>query len=172
MKGTILVCLKELVEKRFGKATWDRAMAEAAVPHQLFLAHTDVPDATVTALLGALSKISGLPAKALLDAFGDYWANDYATRVYAAHYRQHETAMAFLLSVDGLHKSMTRTIPNAHPPRFTYEVKGEKSFVMSYDSPRKLAGLVPGLVRGVARRYGTTCTVRELPGDRFEVTFP
>ncbi len=62
--------------------------------------------------------------------------------------------------------------PASRCARFTYEVKGEKSFVMSYDSPRRLAGLVPGLVRGVARRYGTTCTVRELPGDRFEVTFP
>jgi len=172
MKGTILVCLKELVEKKFGKPVWEKALAAAGVPGQIFLAPADVPDATVMTILGELSKATKAPAQALLDAFGDYWANEYATRVYASYYRQHDTAMDFLLGMDALHQSMTKTIPNAHPPRFTYERKGDKSFVMTYQSPRKLGAMVPGLVRGVARRYGTRCSIRDLGGDRFEVTFP
>ncbi len=172
MKGTILVCLKELVEKRFGKPAWDGALTAAGVPGQLFLAPADVPDETVMKVLAALSKTTNTSGQALMDAFGDYWANEYATRVYASYYRQHETAMDFLLGMDKLHQTMTKTIPNAHPPHFTYERKGDRSFVMTYASPRHLGAMVPGLVRGVARRYGTRCTIRDLGGDRFEVAFP
>lgn len=172
MKGTIVVCLKELVEKRFGKPAWESTIAAAGVPGQIFLAPADVPDETVMKILAQLSKVTNTPAQALMDAFGDYWANEYATRVYASYYRQHETAMDFLLGVDALHTSMTKTIPNAHPPHFTYERKGDRSFIMTYASPRKLGALVPGLVRGVARRYGARCIIRELGGDRFEISFP
>ncbi len=171
MKGTILVCLKELVEKRFGKAAWDKALAAAGVPGQLFLAPADVPDATALGILGALANITSTPAQTLMDAFGDYWANEYAPETYAAFYRQYDTAMDFLLGVDAIHQAATKSIQNAHPPRFTYERKGEKAFVMTYRSHRALGGLVPGLVHGIARYYGTKCTVRDLGGGRFEVGF-
>ncbi len=172
MKGTILVCLKELVESKFGKPAWDQAVAEAGAAGQHFLASADVPDARVLKLLAELSKVTKVPAQGLMDAFGDYWANDYAPRIYAAYFRQHRTAMDFLLGVDALHDAMTKSMPNAHPPHFTYERKGEKSLLMTYRSPRGLGAMVPGLVNGIARHYGTRCTVKALAGDRFEVTFP
>lgn len=171
MKGTIVVCLKELVEKKFGKATWTQALAEAGVPEQVFLAPSDVPDANVMKILGALASVTHTPAQGLMDAFGDHWANEYAPRVYAVYFRQHDTAMKFLLSMDTLHATVTKTIPNAHPPRFTYEKTGPKSFVMAYASQRGLGAMVPGLVRGVARHYGERCAVKELGGGRFEISF-
>jgi hypothetical protein len=171
MKGTIVVCLKELVEKKFGKPTWTQTLADAGVPSQVFLAPSDVPDATVLGILAALSKVTGAPAQALMDAFGDYWANDYAPRLYEVYFRQHKSAMSFLLAMDTLHTTMTRTIPNAHPPHFTYEQKGPKTFVMAYSSRRGLSALVPGLIRGTARHYNESCTVKDLGGGRFEVSF-
>jgi hypothetical protein len=171
MKGTIVVCLKELVEKKFGKPVWAQALVEAGVPNQVFLAPADVPDAAVMKILGALSNVTHASAQALMDAFGDHWANDYAPRVYSVYFRQHRTAMEFLLAMDALHGTVTKSIPNAHPPRFTYEKKGPKSFVMTYASQRGLGAMVPGLVRGVARHYGEQCTVKDLGGARFEVNF-
>lgn len=171
MKGTIVACLKELVEKKFGKPAWAQTLAEAGVPGQVFLAPSDVQDATVMKILGALSKVTSTPAQGLMDAFGDYWSTEYAPRLYATYFRQHKTAMDFLLAMDEVHASVTRSIPNAHPPRFTYEKKGPKSFVMSYASQRGLAAMVPGLVRGVARKFGEQCAVKDLGGGRFEITF-
>jgi hypothetical protein len=171
MKGTIVVCLKEIVEKKFGKPTWTQTLAEAGVPDQVFLASADVPDAAVMKVLGALSKVTRTPAQGLMEAFGDHWATEYAPRMYSAYFRQHRTAMDFLLAMDGVHATVTKSIQNAHPPRFTYEKKGPKSFVMTYASQRGLSAMVPGLIRGVARHYGAQCTVKDLGGDRFEVTF-
>ena len=171
MKGTIVVCLKELVEKKFGKPTWTQTLSEAGVTSQVFLAPSDVPDSTVVKILGALADVTHMPAQALMDAFGDYWANEYAPRLYDAYFRQHASAMSFLLAMDTLHASVTKTVPNAHPPRFTYEKQGPKAFVMTYASHRGLGAMVPGLVRGIARHYHERCTVKELGGNRFEVSF-
>jgi hypothetical protein len=172
MKGTIVVCVKELVEKKFGKPAWEKALAEAGTPGKTFLASADVPDATVLKILTSLTTISKLSMEQLMEAFGDFWVNDYGTRVYGAAFVRHASAMDFLLGLDDLHTAMTKTIPNARPPRFRIEKTSAKTLVLAYQSPRKLGAMVPGLVRGVARKYGTPCTVRDLGGEKYEVSFP
>ncbi len=172
MKGTILTCVQRLVESRAGKPAWEKVLKAAGCPGAMFVPSGDVPDATAMKVIGAVGPVTGMSSQKVMDAFGDYWANEYASDMYAAYFAQASTAMEFLLGMDALHAKVTRTIPNAKPPRFKYEKKTDKSFEMSYDSGRGLAGLIPGLVKGVARRYKTTVTIDQLSPGRFKVTFP
>jgi hypothetical protein len=42
---------------------------------------------------------------------------------------------------------------------------------MEYESHRGLAEMVPGLVKGVARKYGEHVSVKRSGSNRFELTF-
>jgi hypothetical protein len=171
MKGTILSCVKELVEKKFGAAAWTKVLEAAGQPGALFLAGGDVPDEKAMKILGAASKVSGLSMQALMDAFGDYWANDYSDKMYPQYYAEHKTAKDFLRGMDALHERLTKSIPNAKPPRFAYESETPNSFVMIYRSARGLGDMLPGLIAGVARHYRTKIAVKKLGTDRFELKF-
>jgi hypothetical protein len=172
MKGTILTCVQRLVESRAGKPAWEKVLQTAGCPGAMFVPSADVPDATAMKVIGAVGPVTGMSTQKVMDSFGDYWANDYASDMYAAYFAQARTAMEFLLGMDALHEKVTRTVANARPPRFKYENKTDKSFEMVYDSARGLPDLIPGLVKGVARRYKTTVTVDKLGTNRFRVTFP
>jgi Haem-NO-binding len=171
MKGTILNCAKELVEKQSGKAAWDKALASAGCTGLIVIAGADVPDEKAMKIIGAIPQATGLPMPKVMEAFGDYWANEYADKMYTAYFAEAKTAMEFLLGMDALHTSVTRSVPNAHPPKFTFENRTDKSFVMVCHSTRGLADLVPGLVKGVARRYKTSCSVTKVGANRFQVQF-
>jgi hypothetical protein len=172
MKGTILTCVQRLVESRAGKPAWEKVLQSAGCPGAMFVPSADVPDATAMKVIGAVGPVTGMSTQKVMDSFGDYWANEYASDMYAAHFARARTAMEFLLDMDALHEKVTRTVANARPPRFKYESKTDKSFEMVYDSARGLPDLIPGLVKGVARRYQTTVTVDKLGTNRFRVTFP
>ncbi len=171
MKGTILACAQRLVESRFGKPTWEKVLQIAGCPGAVFLMTADVPDATAMKVVRAVGAATGLSSEKVMDAFGDYWANEYASEIYSAYFTRCSSAKDFLLGMDEVHAKVTRTMANARPPRFKYENKTDRSFEMVYESDRGLGDMIPGLVKGVARRYRTACTIERLGPTRFKITF-
>ena len=59
----------------------------------------------------------------------------------------------------------------AAPPRFHYHWLGDDTLVMTYESKRGLAALMPSLIRGVGQYYGETLEV-ERNGDELTIQFP
>jgi hypothetical protein len=173
MKGTIVLCLEQLVCSKFGQESWQKIRTESGVPAtKMFLPFEDVDDATVMKLIQALCATLHLSFSQAADAFGEYWVMTYSQEMYGQHYRKYKTAREFLLVLDTIHVLMTRTMQNAHPPRFRYEWKDEKTLIMRYASQRNLIDLAVGLIKGVGKFYKENLRVVKLGDDRIQVVFP
>jgi hypothetical protein len=172
MKGTIVKCLQELVTEQFGKDTWQQSLEDAGIRRNtMFLTITDVDDATVMNVIQAVCRNVGITLEQAADAFGDYWVNVYSQKLYAQFYANHTTAKDFLLDMDKLHLSMTKTMPTAHPPRFRYEWSQENTLIIHYQSHRGLIDFVVGLAKGVGTFYQETLNVSKIGPDKVRVVF-
>ena len=173
MKGTILKCLQEMVENRFGKDEWKAILSDAGFAGpQLFSLSADVDEGKALALFASAARVLEISAEQAADAFGDHWVNDYAARVYQTIYARHKSAREFLLAMDAVHVMVTDSVPNARPPRFDFELQGEKTLLVTYKSKRGLIDLYIGLVRGVGKRFGTPLQIEKLSARQVKITFP
>lgn len=171
MKGTILTCLSELVEERYGRKVWTEALRLAGLrPGAIFLPSADVDDAVVHRLFATVAEAGHLTPAELAEAFGDAWINDYAPTLYRQFFTEYRTALDFLASIDVVHAEMTRKNPDAQPPRFTVVERAPGRLVLHYGSARSMEALVPGLIRGVARRYREELVITRRGQATFEIS--
>jgi hypothetical protein len=105
------------------------------------------------------------------EAFGDYWVNVYAPNIYRTYFRTAKSAREFLLQMDRVHESVTMNIPNARPPRFSYEWPNDKTLIMKYISGRGMIDILAGCAKGVGKYFGEDVRVRKVGNDRIEVVF-
>ena len=172
MKGTVVLCLQELVEKRFGAEKWKQALLTAGLSEvRLFSTLEDVSDEQVFALAGIVSKTTKVPRERLREMFGEYWSNQYAPRIYGSYYRKAKTARDLLQNLDHIHTAMTNSMPGARPPRFKYHWTAPNVLTMHYESKRGLVGLMPGLIRGVGKYYNEALRVT-VKDNSVSVRFP
>jgi len=171
MKGTIGKCIEDLVVSKFGNAKWMECLKKANLSeNRHFSTLEDVPDKDILALVHAVADVAKLTEAQVMDAFGEYWSTVYAPTVYKTYFTMAKSTREFLLSLDNIHVSMTKTIKNAHPPRFNYEWKDEKNLVMHYKSERGLAALMPGLIKGLGKYYKDSPTV-SVKGNDVSIRF-
>jgi hypothetical protein len=173
MKGVIAICLEEMAKEKIGMDRWGDILEEAGLERsKVFLAGQNVSDRLVLRLFGLTGKAMGLSSVETAEAFGDYWVNVFAPKTYGFYYAGVETARQFLLKMDQVHLAVTRNIQDAHPPRFEYEWKDERTLIIEYQSKRELIDLLIGLIKGVGRYYGENLQVRKVGAARVEVVFP
>ena len=171
MKGTIVKCIEELVTKKFGTPTWKECLKKAGLSElKLYSTMEDVPDAEIMAIIKGISEVAKLPMSAVLDAFGEHWSTVYAPSVYKTYFAGVKSTREFLLKLDDIHVTMTRTIKDARPPRFKYEWKTDKELVMTYNSPRGLVALLPGLIAGLGKYFKDSPKVSTV-GNSIHVQF-
>lgn len=172
MKGVIATCLAELVKEKFGEDKWEAALEGAGLDKKtVFFAVQDVDDEAVLKVVNSVCEVLGISLAQAADAFGDYWVNIFAPRVYGAYYKGVDSAKDFLLKTDYIHEASTRSIKGAHPPRFEYEWKDNKTLIMKYISHRGLIDFMVGLIKGVGKYYKEDLKVTKLGDDRVEIVF-
>jgi hypothetical protein len=172
MKGTIAKCLEELVKTKFGKDKWEKILEKSGVPTgAVFLPISDIDDAVVMKVVQNTCGVLGISLDAAADAFGDFWMNSYAPKFYSSILTKHKTAKDFLLDMDNVHIHMTNLMKNAHPPRFTYSWKDDKTLLMKYQSKRGLIVFMIGLVKGVGKYFKENLKVRKLSETELEIVF-
>ncbi len=173
MKGTIARCLAEMVTKRFGKDKWQDALEKAGLnKNTRFMSTENVDDAATMKVVNSVCSVLNITPTQSADAFGDYWSTVYAPTMYGAFYDAADSAREFLLKLDRVHTTMTRTMPDAHPPRFEYEWQDDKTLIMIYKSHRGLIDFVVGLAKGVGKYYKENLYVSKLGSDRVKIVFP
>jgi len=173
MKGVIAKCLGDLVKEKFGKDKWGDALERSGLDRaSIFLATEDVDDIAVLKVVDSVCKVLNISLIQAADAFGDYWVNAFAPKIYAPYYRGVNSAKEFLLNMDKVHVDTTETIKNARPPRFEYEWKDSKTLIMKYKSPRGLIDFMVGLVKGVGKHYNEDLKVTKFGDDRVKIVFP
>ncbi|MEE9143678.1 MAG: heme NO-binding domain-containing protein [Candidatus Binatia bacterium] len=173
MKGTIVVCLKELVISAFGEDKWNQSVIDAGLSkYTVFTQLSDVDDKKVLEVLGAVCKNCNLTPLQAADAFGDYWVNVYALKLYKPYYDKHTNAKDFLCGLDDLHTEITKTMRNARPPQFIYTWKDDKTLLMQYKSPRNLMDIFQGLAKAVGKFFKTNLAITRVGSDSLQIVFP
>jgi hypothetical protein len=172
MKGVIPDCLTKLVVSKFGKDKWKQCLEDAKLPaNSSFLATADIPDADVLKLVNSVCKVLNLSLDQAADAFGDFWVNEYAVKIYRPYFKG-KSARELLLNMDKVHQTVTQNIANAHPPRFEYDWKDDQTLIMTYKSNRNLIDFLVGVIKGVGKYYKENLKVMKLGKDKVQIRFP
>jgi len=172
MKGVIATCLGELISVKFGKDKWEEILESAGLPRRTsFLATEDVDDAATMRVVASVCKVMGMSMTQAADAFGEYWFNVYAPRVYKVYYVGKNSAREMLLALNHIHKSVVNHSPDARPPRFEYEWKDDRTLIMKYQSGRGLIDFFIGIVRGVGTYYNEKLSIAKLTDNKVEIQF-
>jgi len=172
MKAGIVICLGDMVKEKFGQQKWDAALEGAGLnKNAMFIPIQDVADETIIKIVHSTCKVLDLTIEQATEAFGDYWVNTYAPKIYRTYYRGANSAKDLLLQMDRVHEAVTTNIPNARPPRFSYEWANDKTLLMKYKSTRGMIDILVGCVKGVGKYFNEEVRVRKLSTDKIEVVF-
>jgi hypothetical protein len=170
MKGTIVNCLHQLVCEQFGTDKWDDVMARSGFEKDLnFMYSCDVEDRAVFRVIDNVCAVLGIRLADAADAFGDYWVNIYAKKIYRSYFAHFASFKEFVLGLNDLHARVTADIPNAQPPRFMVADAGPRVMRVSYISSRGLIDFVAGLLRGVGKYFKVDVDVIVLSDEEIEV---
>ena len=173
MKGVIVLALKGMMVDNYGEDKWKASLSKAGIEKEpIILPTSDVDDGTVLKVVGAVCDTLGISLQQAADAFGDYWINVYAQKMYNVYFEGVETAKDFLLKMDTVHLGSTKNIPNASPPRFEYEWKDDKTLIMHYRSKRNLVDFLVGLIKGVGKYYKEDLKVSKIGDYKVQIVFP
>ena len=139
-----------------------RERAEIDVPG--FISMEAYDDDITYRLVAAGTEVLGLPAEAILKAFGEYWISYTAEEGYGSLLSSFgDTLEEFLDQLNSLHSRAALTLTHLKPPQFRLEQEKDGGILLHYQSTRKgLAPMVVGLLHGLAKRFETTCEVEHL----------
>jgi len=171
MKGVIADCLQKLVNDKFGESKWREIMKLSGMPETSFLVSADIDDAKVMTMISNVGKILNISQQQLIDVFGDYWVNNYSSKIYGIYYSKYKTAKELIKGLDNIHEITTRTVPNAAPPRFEFQDVDANTLMVTYKSRRNMIDFYVGLVKGVGKYYKTPLTVQKLSNSQVKITF-
>ena len=173
MKGAIVQCLGDLAKTNFGNDKWEQSLETAGLNKaSFFMPVQNIDDEKVMKIITSLCKVANITLAQAADAFGNYWVNVYAPKLYGSYYKGANNSRELLLKMDEIHANVTKNIPNALPPRFEYEWKDNRTMIMKYKSNRGLIDILLGLVKGVGRYYKEDLKVTKISSDKLEIIFP
>lgn len=173
MKGAIVQCIGDLVKSNFGNDKWEMTLETAGMSKTSFFTPIqNVDDEKVMKIIGSVCKVANISSAQAADAFGDYWVNVYAPKLYGSYFKGANNSKELLLKMDDIHDKVTKNIPNALPPRFEYEWKNDKTLILKYKSKRGLIDILLGLVKGVGKYYKEDLKVTKISNDKLQVIFP
>jgi hypothetical protein len=159
--GIIHAELKKYVEARHGSAAWKACLETAGLAHKMFLPISAYPDADAVAIVTAASKLTDIPADRILEDFGEFIAPDLMS-MYQSLVEPHWKTIELLLHTeDVIHRVVRINNPGAQPPRLRFEQLGPAELKFYYRSPRRMAAVAKGIIKGVAKHYGQTVVIRE-----------
>ena len=172
MKGVIVRCLYGLIKSDFGKDKLKEIMQLSGEnPYTVVNATSDIDDHRVFQLFENTCKILNLSKQEVCDAFGNYFVNTFAPKMYSVFYGRFKSAKEFITGMDEVHDIVTRNIINSHPPRFTIENVDENTIIVNYKSDRDMIDFYVGLVKGVGNYFNTTIGIKKLSQEKVELTF-
>jgi hypothetical protein len=158
VKGIVFNLLEDAVTSAHGADTWDAILDETGASG-VYTALGNYPDEEALALVGALCDHLGAPPETVLRAFGQAALPALVER-YPEYIDTHATTKSFLMTLDDtVHRDVVKLYPDAKPPRFTFEDRGEKGLVMHYASERRLCSMAEGMIQAAAERFGETARI-------------
>ncbi|MDA8035564.1 MAG: heme NO-binding domain-containing protein [Actinomycetota bacterium] len=156
MYGLVNKAIEDLAISAGGEETWQRIKDEAGVDVVAFVSMDAYDDDLTYRLVGAASRVLGMPAEEILKSFGRHWVLYTAREGYGPLLERAGSSLGeFLANLDALHTRVGLTMPALRPPSFQVDVVDDATFLVRYYSERGgLSPMVVGLLEGVGKRFG------------------
>ncbi|MFP2911047.1 heme NO-binding domain-containing protein [Pyxidicoccus sp. 3LFB2] len=159
MHGIIFNELNRYAQARMGEQGWSTLLQQAQLSKRIYLAFKSYPDEEAVALVTAASKLTGHPARAILEDFGEFIAPNLL-RGYKAVIQPGWTVLDVVEHVERIHDRV-RNDPLATPPHLVCHRVDANTVRVSYASKRQLCAVGIGFIRGIGREMGQPVEVTE-----------
>lgn len=155
MKGIVFTEFIDMVDEKFGPEVTEEILTAAGMPHGgAYTAVGTYDHQELLAMVGQLSRISGVPVPDLVKAYGQH--------LFGALVRGHGQLLADIrCSLDLLervedyvHVEVRKLYPEAELPHFTCRRLASNQMEMIYQSSRPFGDLAEGLILGCALHFG------------------
>jgi hypothetical protein len=165
MKGIIFTEFVQMVEKQFGAAVADQMIVDSQVPSGGAYTSVGTYDHhELVAMVGQLSKITGIAAPDLVRGFGQSLFQRFAA-LYPAFFAGVGSSLDFLALVEMyIHPQVRKLYPDAELPTFEITRPSGNSIEMIYRSSRQLGDIAEGLIAGCAVYFGEQIRVQRDDG--------
>ncbi len=174
MHGIIFNQLRNYAQARLGERGWETLLREAKLPARVYLAFQSYPDEEAVAIVGAAEKVSGTPARLLLEDFGEFIVPSLM-HIYKGFLQSSWSILDVIENAERIHERVRRD-PHARPPVLECFRVDANTVRVVYASPRKLCGVGIGFVRGLSNElkqkvevYEKQCVYKGAPHCEFIV---
>jgi methyl-accepting chemotaxis protein len=152
MKGMVVGTWIDTWRKLFGKDLVDKAMNNVNISTDKYFTPTEeVEDKKVYDMVDTISKGTGKKKDEILKDMGKMNINTFYS--YYPNFFKREGLLSFLAAMDDVHKSLTKRIPGAKPPKIGFEIQDEKTAIVTYSSFRDMRYYFLGLLEGSAEYF-------------------
>lgn len=161
MHGIIFSELKKFVESKHGAAAWSAILAEAGLGKKSYMIVSVYPDEEASAILAAAAKQTRTPVDRLMEGFGEFVVPSLLAMYGSLLNPEWKTIGMLLNTEETIHRVVRMKNPGAEPPKLVFEQVGPKELKFHYNSPRRMAGVAKGMIKGVAKFFHETVMIQE-----------
>jgi hypothetical protein len=163
MYGLVNRAIEQLVISLKGEPGWRGVCAHAGVSSDGFVATKSYDDKVTFDLVNAVSVRMGLPAEAVLEAFGEYWITYTAAEGYESIMASSGSNLReFLGNLNDMHGRVEAIFSHLSIPKFRVEDISHGEYHLFYRSTRDgLAPMVIGLLKGLGKRFNQKIEVSQ-----------
>ncbi len=170
MRGVLPKMMQDFAKKAYGQEAYQKM--QRAMGDPVFLPGMNYPDQVLKQMAHELGEATGKSPKAVFADFGRYTVPQFH-KMYRRYFKA-DNLKDLYLAMDTIHAQLTKDYPGIHPPRFTYQDKGD-TLVMTYKSERGLFDYFEGIIHGAAEYFKEPVKVNVTPVDdrtaRAEIRF-
>ncbi|WP_461210992.1 methyl-accepting chemotaxis protein [Desulfocurvus sp. DL9XJH121] len=160
MRGVLPELMQRFVRDEYGDEVFEAMQEEMGDP--TFLPSESYPDAVLVQMAELVQATSGDSRRKIFYKFGLVTVEGFH-RLYKRYFRA-KTLKEFYMTMNDVHAQVTKDMPGARPPKFTFEDKGDVLF-MNYTSPRALFDYFEGILNGAAAFFDQRVEVKIKPLD-------
>lgn len=154
MHGVVFSLLKSYVTVRHSPDTWWVLLKEAGHEGANYMPTQMYPDAELGDLVAAACRMTQAQPDDVLEDFGAFIAPNLQ-EMYGFLIKPEWRTRDLLLNVeDTIHRVVRLKNPGAKPPELRFTRVDDNTLTFEYNSPRRMAALAIGIMRGIAAGYG------------------
>lgn len=172
MHGSIFVLLKRFVESKYDYSTWLKLLEASGISRGSYNINEMYPTREIYAIVNAASQMTGLSPYELMEAYGEFLVPDLLL-MYNKYIQPEWTTYDMLINTENtFHGAVKQQDGRTSPPVLTIKPEGDKTLMITYFSKRRMAGVAVGIIKGIAKYYQESETVkvtRLTPADQESV---
>ncbi len=158
MRGVLPKLMQDHVKQAYGAKVFAAMQQDMGNP--VFLPTTNYPEAVMRQMAQLAGEKTGKTPKQVFLDFGHFTVGQFH-KMYRRYFKTTDLKQLYL-SMDSIHKQLTKDYPGIVPPGFTYEDRGD-TLIMTYSSSRGFFDYFEGILLGAANFLKQRVKVKVTP---------